>query len=86
MDLDALYKGPSRPRHHSNRDKPLGKTKRERRRRDRLCYNYGKSRYQAKKCKAERLHVMEDNQADMIAKKANTIIKTKGIEEALSIV
>ena len=86
MDLDALHDRPSRLGKYRDRGKPLEKTERERYRRDRLCYNCGKSRYQAKEYKAERLHVIEDNQAGTIAKKADTIKKIKETQEALSIV
>ena len=85
IDLDTLYKGPLRLRYYSNRDKLLEKTERERYKRDRLYYNYRKFEYQTKEYKAKRLYIIEDNQANIIAKKVDTIIKTKGTSKALSI-
>ena len=79
IDLDAIEHGRSsrlgKPR-FNNRGYG-GNKERERRRRDNLCYNCGKSRHQARECNsnAQRLYMMNDK-TGMIEKKANTIMKT----------
>ena len=77
MDLDAMDSGrPSRPRAQGSRGHG-GNKERERRRRENLCYNCGKSGHRAMECnsKPERLHMMNDNTSGMIEKKADTIMK-----------
>ena len=51
---------------------------RERRRRDNLYYNCGKSGYRAREynSKPERLYIINEEKADIIIKKADTIMKT----------
>ena len=84
MDLDALSdRRPSQPG-NPRRSQGNGENReREKRRRENLCFNCGKTRHRARECNSrpERLHVMEDNQSDVIEKKANTIAKTQEAPE-----
>ena len=72
---------PLQPRFQSNR-LYRGNKERDKRRRENLCYNCGKSGYRAKEynSKPERLHAINDEIFDMIEKKADTIMK---LEETL---
>ena len=77
MDLDTMDSGrPSWLRAQGGRGHG-GNKERERRRRENLCYNCGKSGHRAMECnsKPERLYMMNDNTSSMIEKKANTIMK-----------
>ena len=80
MDLDALSDGwPSRPGNPRRGQGNGGNKEREKRRRENLCFNCGKTGHRARECNSrpERLHVMEDNQSGVIEKKADTIAKTQ---------
>ena len=75
MDLDALNDGrPSRSRGFRGRQNHGGNKEREKRRRDNLCYNCGKSGHRARECKrqAHGLHMINDETAGMLVKKADT--------------
>lgn len=79
MDLDLMEHGrPSRPNQpkRSFRGNQGNNKERDRRRRENLCYNCGKSGHRAKECKStpERLHMMND-ETGMIEKKADTIME-----------
>ena len=78
MDLDALSDGrPSRLGNPRRGQGNGGNKEREKRRRENLCFNCGKSGHRAQECNSrpERLYVMEDNQFSVIEKKADTIAK-----------
>ena len=80
MDLDALSDGrPSRLGNPRRGQGNGGNKEREKRRRENLCFNCGKTGHRARECNSrpERLHVMEDNQSGVIEKKADTIAKTQ---------
>jgi hypothetical protein len=87
MDLDMIQHGGASRSHRPSRfgKGPTSNAERDRRRRDNLCYNYGKSGHRAKECKtqAHGLHMMIDASAGIEEKKANTSIETYEAEEAL---
>jgi hypothetical protein len=58
----------------------VGNAERERHRRENLYYNYRKSGHQVREYKGtpQRLHIMDNNQASIVGKKANTTMKTLG--------
>ena len=85
MQLDAMSM-----RRSSRPDKPryggrpqLGKSERERRRRENLCFNCGKSGHRANECKGttHTLHMMtvkkDENTTGMVGKKADTTMGTR---------
>ena len=83
MELDAMDAGSSRPKGKPFRKNNVGEKERERRRRDRLCYNCGKSGHQAKECKsrAQELHMMNDS-AGTMEQKADTIVEPLNNKES----
>lgn len=86
MDLDMMqHGGASRPRKPSHFNKGQGSNQeRDRRRRENLCYNCGKSGHRAKECKtqAHGLHMMIDATAGIEEKKADTSMETYEAETA----
>ena len=83
MELDAMDAGSSRPRGKPFRKNDIGGKERERRRRDRLCYNCGKSGHQAKECKlrTQELHMMNDS-AGTMEQKADTVVEPLNNKES----
>ena len=80
MELDSMEHGrPSRPNKPRFKGNPTPNRERDRRRRDNLCYNYGKSGHRAKECdnRAQGLHMMGNNQTGIAGKKADTAINIK---------
>jgi hypothetical protein len=81
MDLDAMKQGrPSRSGGPRFRRTGFGGNKeRERRKKENLCYNCGKSGHRAKEChaKAQQLHMMDDS-AGIGEQKADTPMKRMG--------
>ena len=65
-----------------------GTKKRDKRRRDNLCYNCRKSRYRVREynSKSERLYAINDKSFDIIEKKVDTIIKLEETLKGSSIV
>ena len=85
MDLDALSDGRlSQPRNPRRGLENRGNKEREKCRRENLYFNCGKSGHRAREynSRPERLHVIEDNQSDIIEKKADTIVKTQEAPES----
>jgi hypothetical protein len=82
MDLDAIEHGrPSRLNNKPsfNRGGHGGNNReKEKRRRDNLCFNCGKSGHRARDCNsnAQGLHIMNDNSAGIKEKKADTLMET----------
>lgn len=78
MDLDAMERGrSSRPKGKLQRKGPSNK-ERERRKKENLCYNCGKSGHRAKECgtRPQGLYMM-DNTAGIEEKKADTSMKNE---------
>ena len=79
MDLSMLSKRPSRV------GSQLSQQERERRKRENLCYNCGKSGHRANECRsgrAQQLHMMIQGKAGMLEKKADTSMRPGMPEEA----
>ncbi|KAK5414258.1 hypothetical protein LTR06_004071 [Exophiala xenobiotica] len=76
MDLDAMERGRSSRLKGKFQRKGPSNQERERRKKDNLCYNYGKSGHIARECgtKPERLHMIDDT-IGIEAKKADTSIE-----------
>lgn len=80
MELDLMQHGrPSRSRPGPK----LGDKEREKRKKDNLCYNCGKSGHRARECRvgmAQELHMMTAKSAGMLAKKADTSMRPDDLE------
>ena len=87
MDLDLMTHGQSSRRNFKGQGRrPLDNAERERRKKDNLCYNCGKSGHRARDCRSSKpmgLHVMsnEGALAGSSAKKADTDEKTQMASE-----
>ena len=74
MDLSMMTKRPSRP------GPQLSQQEREKRKKENLCYNCGKSGHRASNCRAGRaqqLHMMIEGKAGILAKKADTSMRSE---------
>lgn len=80
MELDLMQHGrPSRSRPGPK----LSDKEREKRKKDNLCYNCGKSGHRARECRvgmAQDLHMMTAKSAGMLAKKADTSMRPDDLE------